>query len=68
MTEDHSAFGPDRFGQGAEKGRALLRDARLHPRPVDRRREAALERNTAELRKALDANTALTREIRDRLA
>ena len=30
--------------------------------------EAALERNTDELRKALEANTALTREIRDRLA
>ena len=29
--------------------------------------EAALERNTDELRKALEANTALTREIRDRL-
>jgi hypothetical protein len=30
--------------------------------------EAALERNTAELRTSLEANTALTREIRDRLA
>ena len=30
--------------------------------------EAALERNTDELRQALQANTALTREIRDRLA
>jgi hypothetical protein len=30
--------------------------------------EAALERNTDELREALEANTALTREIRDRLA
>jgi hypothetical protein len=30
--------------------------------------ETAREENTAELRKALEANTALTREIRDRLA
>ena len=49
MTDDHTAFGHDRFGRGAEKA-------------------AALERNTDELRKALEANTALTREIRDRLA
>jgi uncharacterized membrane protein len=33
-----------------------------------RRREEALERITAELRANLEANTALTREIRDRLA
>ena len=130
MSDDHSAFGHDRFGRGAEKaarffgtpgyiiGQSIavvlwialntlalanhwdpypfilmnllfsMQAAYAAPlillaqtRQAERERvkseafarhqeavETALERNTAELGKALEANTALTREIRDRLA
>ncbi len=130
MIDDHTAFGHDRFGRGAEKAArffgtpgyiigqsiavviwiglntlAIVNHWDPYPfillnllfstqaayaaplillaqtRQADRERvksetftrhqeavEAALERNTDELRKALEANTALTREIRDRLA
>lgn len=130
MTDDHTAFGHDRFGRAAEKAArffgtpgyivgqsiavvvwiglnslALMNHWDPYPfillnllfstqaayaaplillaqtRQAERERakseaftrhqeavETALEENTAELRKALEANTALTREIRDRLA
>ena len=130
MTDDHTAFGHDRFGQGAEKAArffgtpgyilgqsvavviwiglnslALVNHWDPYPfillnlafstqaayaaplillaqtRQAERERvkseafsrhqeavEAALERNTDELGKALEVNTALTREIRDPLA
>ena len=48
----------------AERERVKSEAFALHQQAV----VDALERNTAELRKALEANTALTREIRDRLA
>ena len=78
MTDDHTAFGHDRFGRAAEKAArffgtpgyiigpsiAVVVWIGLHQEAV----EAALERNTDELRKAIKANTALTRETRDRLA
>ena len=130
MTDDHTAFGHDRLGRGAEKAArffgtpgyivgqsiavviwiglnslAIVNHWDPYPfillnllfstqaayaaplillaqtRQAERERvkgeaftrhqeavEAALERNTAELRTSLEANTALTREIRDRLA
>jgi uncharacterized membrane protein len=55
----------------AERDRVQSEQLELHREEVAAhatRREQALERLTAELRTNLEANTALTREIRDRLA
>ena len=54
------------LAQTRQAERERVKERSVHAPPGGGR--AALERNTAELRKALEANTALTREIRDRLA